>query len=100
MSKQLITKRKPTSVGEMLLEEFLEPQGRTVEELASHIGETVEAVDKIIKDEALMSATFICKVAAAFGTSTDFWFNLQKMNQRWNIENAKEEVSKEISAFC
>ena len=71
-------KRKPTSPGEILREEFLNPLGLTQKQLADHIGCEVKIINRLINGRSALTATLALKLAAAFRTSPEFWLNAQK----------------------
>lgn len=71
-------KRKPTSPGEILSEEFLKPLKLTQKQLADHIGCDIKVVNRIINGKTSVTAEMALKLGAAFDTSADFWLNAQK----------------------
>ena len=72
------TKRKPTSPGEILREEFLMPLGLTQKQLADHIGCDLKVINRIVNEKAQVTPKMAIKLSAAFNTSPDFWLNAQK----------------------
>ena len=74
----LTRRREPTSPGEILREEFLNPLGMTQKELADHLGCDVKVVNRIVNGRAAVSTEMALKLGAAFRTSPDFWLNAQK----------------------
>ncbi len=71
-------RRRPTTPGEILREEFLEPLGMTQKQLADHIGQDVKVINRIVNARCAVSADVALKLAAAFRTSPEFWLNAQK----------------------
>ena len=71
-------KRKPTTPGEILREEFLKPLHISQQFLASHIGCDIKVVNRIVNGKAQITPRVAIKLAAAFNTSADFWLNAQK----------------------
>ena len=69
--------RVPTHPGEVLLEEFLVPMGVTQVDFAAHIGVPVQRVNEIVRGKRGVSAETAWLFAQAFGTTPDFWMNLQ-----------------------
>ena len=76
--KQGMRRRKPTSPGEILREEFLLPLGMTQQELADHLGCDVKVVNRIVNGRSAVTAEMALKLGAAFRTSPEFWLNAQK----------------------
>jgi addiction module HigA family antidote len=70
-------KRKPTSPGEILSEEYLKPMGLTQKVLADHLGCDIKVVNRIINEKTSVTAEMALKLAATFNTSPDFWINAQ-----------------------
>lgn len=88
MSKSATT-IKPVSPGEILSAEFLEPAGLSAAALARHIGVPSNRVSEIIRARRSITGDTALRFARAFGTSEEFWMNLQT---RYDLELAKEEV--------
>ncbi|RLA97514.1 MAG: addiction module antidote protein, HigA family [Deltaproteobacteria bacterium] len=90
------THRKPTHPGEMLLEEFLKPMGMTQKELSKNIRVPYQRINEIINGKRGISPSTALRLAKFFGTSEDFWINLQL---RWDLYRAmkkEKEILKEI----
>jgi len=71
-------KRKPTTPGEILQREFLQPLGMTQKQLADHLGCDVKVVNRLVNGRTSVTATMALKLGAAFRTSPEFWLNAQK----------------------
>ena len=71
-------RRKPTSPGEILREEFLVPLGLSQRALADHLGCDVKVVNRIVNGRSAVTAEMALKLGAAFRTSPDVWMNAQK----------------------
>ena len=69
--------RIPTHAGEILLEEFLNPLGVTQVALSKHIGVPTQRVNEIVKGKRGISPETAWLFSQAFGTSPEFWVNLQ-----------------------
>jgi antitoxin HigA-1 len=69
--------RIPTHPGEILREEFLGPLGVTQVEFAAHIGVPLQRVNEIVRGKRGVSSETAWLFAAAFGTTPEFWINLQ-----------------------
>jgi len=70
-------KRKPTSPGEILKEEFLIPLNLTQKHLANHLNYDVKVINRLINERTSVSAEMAIKLGAAFSTSPEFWLNAQ-----------------------
>ena len=71
-------KRKPTTPGEILQEEFLSPLKLTQKELADHIGCDVKVINRLINGRTTVTAALAIRLAAVFKTTPEFWLNAQK----------------------
>ena len=71
------TKRRPVTVGQMLIAEFLEPMGIEIAELAEALGVHRNTVSRLVNDKGLLTAPMAIKLAATLGNSPEFWLNIQ-----------------------
>ena len=76
--RELTRRRKPTTPGEILREEFLLPLGMTQRQLAGHLGCDLKVINRIINGRTSVTAEMALKLGAAFRTSPEFWLNAQK----------------------
>ena len=87
MSKSSITtrgvatpNRVTTHPGEVLSEEFLNPLGMSVNALAIALRVPATRIGAIVKGERSVTADTALRLARFFGTSPEFWINLQAMH--------------------
>ena len=71
------TNRIATHPGVILLKEFLEPMGQTQMALARHLGIPIQRINEIVKGKRGISPQTAWLFAEAFGTTPEFWLNLQ-----------------------
>lgn len=79
----LMTKRKPATVGEILVEEFMKPLGLTQVALAAAMGVPRKHVNELCRDRRAMTADTALILARVFGTSAEFWLNAQRRTDLW-----------------
>jgi addiction module HigA family antidote len=79
----LMTKRKPASVGEILIEEFMGPMGLTQGALAEAMGVQRKHVNELCNDRRAVTAPTALILARVFGNSPDFWLNVQRRSDLW-----------------
>ncbi len=72
--------RVTTHPGEMLNEEFLKPLGMSVNALALALRVPATRIGAIVKGERSVTADTALRLARFFGTSAEFWINLQAMH--------------------
>lgn len=77
------TNRKPTTVGEMLTHEFLEPLGLSQVKLAKAMGVAPRLVNELCRDKRAITADTALMLSRVFGNSAQFWLNLQQKNELW-----------------
>ncbi|MGA2727915.1 MAG: HigA family addiction module antitoxin [Terracidiphilus sp.] len=79
----LSTERKPVSVGEMLVEEFLTPMELTQSALAQAMGVPRKLVNELCNNRRAVTADTALMLARVFGNSPEFWLNLQRRTDLW-----------------
>jgi addiction module HigA family antidote len=77
-------KRRPTTPGEMLLEEYLKPAGITQVALAAKMGVPIQRVNGIISGRRAVTAETAILLARALGTTPELWLNLQVAVDLWD----------------
>ena len=90
------TQREPTHAGEMLLEEFLLPMGMTQRQLADAIHVPYQRVNEIVNGRRGITPSTALRLARFFGTSPDFWMNLQL---RWELYQAQQTEANALKAI-
>ena len=90
----LSTERKPVSVGEMLVEEFLAPLGLTQSALAEAMGVQRKHVNELCNDRRNVTAATALILARVFGNSPDFWLNVQRRSDLWAVSYTHLDVYK------
>jgi addiction module HigA family antidote len=70
--------RKPVHPGEMLREEFMKPLGISINALALELHVPVTRISEIVNERRGITADTALRLARYFGTSADFWMNIQK----------------------
>jgi antitoxin HigA-1 len=87
----LMTKRKPASVGAILVEEFMEPMGLTQTALAKAMGVQRKHVNKLCNARRSVTATTALILARVFGNSPAFWLNVQRRSDLWQAMHSPRE---------
>ena len=82
----ILTERKPTSVGEILQEEFLQPLALKVADLAEILDVHRNTASAIVNNHSRITLEMAMKLAKAFGTSSEFWLNLQNNLDLWELK--------------
>jgi len=90
----LITKRKSVSVGEILVEEFMEPLGLTQSELAEKTGLPRKHVNELCRNRRALTADTALILSRVFGNSPDFWLNTQRRTDIWEALNTPKRLTR------
>ena len=89
--------RKPTTVCDILLYEYLEPLELKINELAEILHVHRNTVSALVNNNRKLTMDMAYRLAKAFDTSVDFWINLQTAVDLWEVENdmrVQEELSR------
>ncbi|MFG1332041.1 HigA family addiction module antitoxin [Xanthobacter autotrophicus] len=70
----------PVHPGEILREEFLVPFGLTPYALAGAVGVPRTRIERLAREETPVTADTALRLARYFGTSAEFWLNLQALH--------------------
>ena len=88
----------PVHPGEILTEEFIKPLGLNRHQLAMALHVPPNRIGQIVEGVRGISAETALRLGRYFGTSPDFWMNLQK---RYELEEARyrieEQIEREVS---
>jgi antitoxin HigA-1 len=87
----LTTKRKPATVGEILVEEFMQPMELTQAALAEAMGVQRKHVNELCNDRRTVTAPTALILAGVFGNSPDSWLNVQRRSDLWGAMNNPRE---------
>jgi addiction module HigA family antidote len=79
--------RAPTSPGEILLLEFLEPLKMTQVELARRMGVPLQRVNLLINGKRAITADTALLLARVFKTSPEMWMALQASFDLWQAQH-------------
>ena len=77
-------KRKPTTPGEILKEEFLSELKISQKQLADHIGCDIKVINRIVNNRTSVTAEMAVKLGSALKTSAQFWLNAQQAIDIYN----------------
>ena len=87
------TKLPPIHPGEVLLEEFLVPLNVSQSQLARDTGVPAHRFKDIVRGERGISPDTALRLARYFGTSEQFWFNLQS---RYELEIERDRLGQRL----
>lgn len=81
------TTRKPTTPGDILLHEFLEPMHLKISDLAEMLNVHRNSISALVNNNRKLTTDMAVRLARAFDTSVEFWLNLQLNVDIWEIQN-------------
>jgi addiction module HigA family antidote len=90
------TNRPPTHPGEMILEEFLVPMELTQRQLADSLHMPYQRVNEIVDGRRGVTPATALRLAKSFGTSEEFWMNLQL---RWDLYRAHRSEARVLAGI-
>ena len=90
MSKKALP---PVHPGETLLEDLMKPLGLSQNKLAEALGVDPRRINEIVTGRRSITGDTALRLARYFGTSPEFWMNLQA---RYDLEVAKDKKLAEI----
>ena len=90
-----VTTMPPIHPGEILLEEFLHPLGISQYRLAKDISVPSRRINEIVHGKRAVSADTALRLARYFGTTGQFWLNLQT---RYDLELEKDRLGERLEA--
>jgi antitoxin HigA-1 len=82
-------KLPPIHPGEILREEFLRPLNLSAGAVARAIGVPRTRIERLASEQTELTPDTALRLARFFGTTTDFWMNLQG---RFAIESAEDAI--------
>lgn len=87
-----------THPGTILKEEFMAPLGLTANALSLALRVPANRIGAIIKGERAVSADTALRLARYFGTTAQFWLNLQTAHDLSLTENeAGEDIARDVN---
>ena len=93
--------RKPTTVGDILLYEYLEPLDLKINDLAEMLQVHRNTASALVNNNRKLTTDMAFRLSKVFDTSVAFWMNLQTAVDVWETENnarLQVEMSRVITA--
>lgn len=105
MSKSLTTteidqnfrRLPPLHVGEVLREEFLAPLKLSPYAIAKAIGVPRTRIERLVREETTLTADTALRLSRYFGTTAEFWINLQS---GYELECAKRALASKLAKIA
>ncbi len=91
-----VDRLEPIHPGEVLMEDFIKGFGVTQHRVAVAIGVPPRRINEIVHGSRRVSADAALRLGRYFGTSAQFWLNLQS---RYDIDVAQDGLAEQIEAI-
>jgi addiction module HigA family antidote len=91
---------RPVHPGEVLREEFVEPLGLNANRLAKALHLTATRINEILREERGVSAETALRFSRFFGTTPEFWLNLQVAYELRLAAQKEARIVAEIQPFA
>ncbi len=92
-TKKSKRERPPIHPGEVLNEDFLKPLEISANRLAIELRVPANRITEIVNGERGITVETALRLARYFGTTPEFWMNLQR---RYDLELAKDQLGETI----
>ncbi|MEY8656695.1 HigA family addiction module antitoxin [Brachybacterium paraconglomeratum] len=86
----------PIHPGEVLVEDFIEGFGITQNKLAVSIGVPPRRINEIVHGKRGITADTALRLGKLFGTTAQFWLNLQTL---YDLDLAEDRAAEQIDAI-
>ena len=84
----------PVHPGEILKHEFLVPLALSAGALARRIGVPRTRIERVVKEETPITTDTALRLAKVFGTTPQFWTNLQSL---YDLKIAEKEMAADLA---
>jgi addiction module HigA family antidote len=88
-----MSKLKPVTPGELLLEEFLKPMGLSQYRLAKEVGVPAQRISEIVAGKRTITADTDLRLCRFFGLSNGYWLRAQAA---YDTEVAERKLGAEL----
>lgn len=94
-----MTRLKPVTPGDLLLEEFLKPMGLSQYRLAKEIDVPAQRISAIVAGKRAISADTDLRLCRFFGLSSGYWLRAQAAHDTEVAEKALAQTIKKIKPW-
>jgi len=84
-------KRQPTHPGKIIKEDYLEPLGIPVMDMANLLGVSRKTLSKILNQRGSVTPDMALRLSRALDTTPELWLNLQRNFDLWYAETSSKE---------
>jgi addiction module HigA family antidote len=87
----------PLHVGEVLREEFLSPLKLSPYSVAKVLGVPRTRIERLVREETALTADTALRLSRYFGTTAEFWMNLQS---GYELDRAKRALASKLEKIA
>jgi antitoxin HigA-1 len=87
----------PLHVGEVLREEFLAPLNLSPYNVAKALGVPRTRIERLVREETALTADTALRLSRYFGTTAEYWMNLQS---GYELESAKRALASKLAKIA
>lgn len=91
----LITARPPHP-GEFLREDYLPECGLSVAQFAARLGVSKQTANELVRERRAVSPDMALRLGRLFGTSAQYWLNLQRNVDLWDSLELNREAIEQV----
>jgi addiction module HigA family antidote len=84
-------KRQPTHPGRIIKEDYLEPLGIRMTDMANLLGISRKTLSKILNLRGSVTPDMALRLSRALDTTPELWLNLQRNFDLWHAETSSKE---------
>jgi antitoxin HigA-1 len=89
----------PITPGEILLEEYMNPDGISQNALARALGVSVHTINEIVRARRRITLEMSLRLGTYFGQSDEYWFNLQKTCDFHELRKRRKEIVASVKRY-
>jgi addiction module HigA family antidote len=89
----------PITPGEILLEEYMNPDGISQNALARALGVSVHTINEIVQARRRITPEMSLRLGTYFGQSDEYWFNLQKTCDFHELRKRRKEIVASVKHY-
>lgn len=87
---------RPPHPGEFLREDYLPECGLSIADTARRLGVSAQTVNELVRERRSVSPDMALRLARLFGTTAQFWLNLQRNVDLWDSLELNREAIEQV----
>lgn len=87
---------RPPHPGEFLREDYLPECGLSVAQFAARLGVSKQTANELVRERRAVSPDMALRLGRLFGTSAQYWLNLQRNVDLWDSLELNREAIEQV----